>query len=186
MSEQTGTPRAQTTTTERAALQGTLEALDALHADLVLRQSEAQNASARETYDEVLTLLDSLQSEYQRRHDALPPCPAEHASYVFLLDEQGAIHPLPHRIYVSLVRGRATAPNFAGQTLRLAEWYVRLQQDAPDTVVNETYTLLAFDAEGRIDWPATPDQERGALPSAEERTRMLALLFGNQGTASRT
>lgn len=185
MSEQAGTHRAQTTPTERAALQGTLEALDALHADLVLRQSEAQNASARETYDEVLTLLDSLQTEYQRRHDALPPRPAEHASYVFLLDEQGAIHPLPHRVYVSLVRGQATAPHFAGQTLRLAEWYVRLQEGTPETVVNETYTLLAFDSEGRIDWPATPDQERAALPSAEERTRMLALLFGDESTDER-
>lgn len=185
MSEQTGTHPAQTTTTERAALQGTLEALEALRADLVLRQSEAQNASARETYDEVLTLLDSLQAEYQRRHDALPPRPAEHASYVFLLDEQGAIHPLPHRIYVSLVRGQASAPHFAGQTLRLAEWYVRLQQGTPETVVNETYTLLAFDAEGRIDWPATPDHARDALPSAEERTRMLGLLFGDENPAER-
>lgn len=185
MSDQTGIHRPQTTTTERAALQGTLEALDALHADLVLRQSEAQNASARETYDEVLTLLDSLQAEYRRRHATLPPSPAEHASYVFLLDEQGVIHPLPHRLYVSLVRGQATAPHFAGQTLRLAEWYVRLHNSVPDTVVNETYTLLTFDAEGRIDWPATPDQERAALPSAEERTRMLARLFGDESTARR-
>lgn len=174
---------------ERWMLEGALEVLDSLHADLILRRDEARDESAREAWDEVLTRVDALLTEYRRRHAALPQVPAHHASYVFLLDEAGAVHPIPHRLYVALVRDRAAAPQFAGKTLRLAEWYVRLERGTPDTVVNETWGLLAFDREGRIDWSATPAfhphrdsdalvSETAALPSPAERERMLALLFG--------
>jgi hypothetical protein len=85
-------------------------------------------------------------------------------------------------VYVALVRGEAATPQFASQTLRLAEWYVRLQAGEPASVVNETYALLSIDREGRADWSATPGPaeagERAALPSAAERVRMQALLFG--------
>ena len=78
---------------------------------------------------------------------------------------------------------------FAGKTLRLAEWYVRMEQGEPDTVVNETYALLTFDADGRTDWASTPSfhphrdsallaSESASLPSPAEREAMLALLFG--------
>jgi len=65
---------------ERFALEGALEALDLLHEDLILRRDEARNETARETYDEMLTLIDSLETEYQNRQDALPPVSADHAS----------------------------------------------------------------------------------------------------------
>jgi hypothetical protein len=174
---------------ERPMLEGALAALNSLHSDLILRVDEARDESARETYEEVLTLLDSLIIEYRRRHAMMPPVSPHHASYVFLLDEQGGIHPLPHRLYVDLVRGKTVTPQFASKTLRLAEWYVRLHQDEPETVVNETYTLLSFDREGRVDWSATPSlqppsaaaamaAETAPLPNAIERTQMRALLFG--------
>lgn len=174
---------------ERPMLEGALAAFSALHADLILRVDEARDESARETYEEVLTLLDSLIVEYRRRHAMMPPVSPHHASYVFLLDEQGGIHPLPHRLYVDMVRGKTVTPQFAGQTLRLAEWYVRLHQDEPEAVVNETYTLLSFDGKGRVDWSATPSLhpnrasdavvvEAVGLPSAAERAQMRALLFG--------
>jgi hypothetical protein len=175
---------------ERAMLEGALVALSELHSDLVLRLDEARDESARETYNEMLTLLDSLITEYRKRHVMLPPVSAQHASYVFLLDEEGGIHPLPHRLYVDLVRGKTATPQFADKTLRLAEWYVRLQQDEPETVVNETYVLLTFDSEGRVDWTATPslqthrtgsteESNTAALPDSSERTRMYTLLFGS-------
>ena len=71
-----------------------------------------------------------------------------HASYVFLLDEGGGVHAVPHALYVALARGEASAAALAGQTLRLADWYVRLKDGEPDTVVNETYSLVRFDAQG--------------------------------------
>lgn len=174
---------------ERFRLEGALELLDLLHTDLILRRGQVRDASAREAFDEMLTLIDSLPIEYRRREDALPPVTAHHASYAFLLDEHGAVHPLPHRVYVTLVRGEAAIPQFAGKTLRLAEWYVRLQAGEPESVVNETYTLLTIDREGRADWSATPsfpphrpgsaeDSGTAAWPSAAERERMQALLFG--------
>jgi hypothetical protein len=174
---------------ERSELVGALEALGLLHEELILRRDEARDEAAREVYDEMLTLIDSLETEYRKRQTALPPVSAQHASYVFLIDEQGEIHPLPHRLYVALVRGEAATPQFAGKTLRLAEWYVRLEHGEPDTVVNETYALLTFDGEGRVHWSATPSfhphrdsavlaSEAASLPSPSERDDMLALLFG--------
>ena len=73
----------------------------------------------------------------------------------------------------------------AGQTLRLADWYVRLRGGAPDTVVNETYSRVRFDEQGRVDrahasavaqTPAAMP-ESAAWPTAGERDRMRELLF---------
>ena len=106
---------------------------------------------------------------------------AGHASYVFLLDQSGDVHPVPHALYVPLARGEASAPSLAGQTLRLADWYVRLKNGEPDTVVNETYSRLRFDAQGwvhRDAMPATPVLQDTHWPTLSERERMRALLFG--------
>ena len=113
----------------------------------------------------------------------------EHASYVFLLDEDSAVHPVPHALYVALARGQATAPALAGRTLRLADWYVRLKEGAPDTIANETYSMVRFDAQGRVDWTTTPAShaepidvktvpEDADWPTSAERERMRELLFG--------
>ena len=116
---------------------------------------------------------------------------AEHAyaSYVFVLSEDGTVHPVPHALYVALVRGQALAGTLAGQTLRLADWYVRMKNGTPDTVVNETYIQIRFDSDGRVDWtmtppahplPADPDSapNNTSWPTICERERMQALLFG--------
>ncbi len=164
--------------TARAQLQGALDVLETLHGDLVLRRDEAQNEAARDAYDEVLTLVEALQLETRRRRDALPRQAAHHASYVFLLDDTGKPHPLPHPVFVALARGAATAPEFACQTLRVAEWYVRLRDGEPEAVVNEQYHYLTFDAEGRLDWHATPPADDQALPTAAERAGLHGMLFG--------
>lgn len=111
---------------------------------------------------------------------------ASHASYVFLLDESSGVHPVPHALYLALARGEATAEAMAGQTLRLADWYVRLKDGAPDTVVNETYSVVRIDAEGHVDPSLGPiaaqtsaaASENVAWPTAAERSRMRELLFG--------
>jgi hypothetical protein len=106
---------------------------------------------------------------------------AEHASYVFLLDDAGKVHPVPHALYVALARGQASALSLAGQALRLADWFVRLKGGEPDTVVNETYSRLRFDAQGWVNRaamaaaPVVPDADS---PTLAERERMHALLFG--------
>ncbi len=109
-----------------------------------------------------------------------------HASYIFLLDENSGVHPVPHALYVALARGEATAGAMAGQTLRLADWYVRLKCGTPDQVVNETYSLVRFDANGRVDPAHAPSAvqtpaalaENPAWPTTAERERMQELLFG--------
>ena len=100
----------------------------------------------------------------------------EHASYVFLLDDAGGVHAVPHALYVALARHEAHAPTLAGQTLRLADWYVRLKPSGePDVVVNETYGVVRADAQGRVDWTAAPAD--AGWPTAAERERMHAMLF---------
>lgn len=116
---------------------------------------------------------------------------AAHASYVFLLDESGDVHAVPHALYVALARGEATLEAMAGQTLRLADWYVRLKGGAPDVVVNETYSLVRFDAQGRVDPAHAPSAaqtqaaavENAAWPTAAERGRMRELLFADAMTS---
>ncbi|MFN3566685.1 MAG: hypothetical protein ACK4V1_11960 [Burkholderiaceae bacterium] len=98
-----------------------------------------------------------------------------HASYVFLLDETGGVHAAPHALYVALIRHEASAPMLAGQTLRVADWYVRLKGGEPDAVVNETYGVVRVDAHGRVKWTAAPAD--AGWPTAAERRQMLALLF---------
>ena len=106
---------------------------------------------------------------------------AGYASYVFLLDSVNGIHPVPHALYVALAQGHALAPVLAGQTLRLADWYVRLKAGVPEAVINETYTLATFDAQGRVDGSNKPNNpikdEAAGWPSLAERTQMHALLF---------
>ena len=117
---------------------------------------------------------------------------AEHASYVFLLDESSAVHAVPHALYVALARGEATLEAMAGKALRLADWFVRLKCGAPDTVVNETYSLLRFDAQGRVERAHVPGaaqasavaaEENAAWPTTAERDRMRELLFGKAPSA---
>lgn len=103
------------------------------------------------------------------------------ASYAFLLDEDGGVHAVPHALYVALARGEASAPSLAGQTLRLADWYVRLKDGAPDSVANETYSRLRFDAQGWVDRSAgltVPVAQDADWPTLAERERMQTLLFG--------
>lgn len=105
-----------------------------------------------------------------------------HASYVFLLDPQGGVHPLPHALYVALARGTARAPTLAGGTFRLADWYVRLSNGEPDAVVNETYVLLRIDAEGRVHTEPAPAGT--GWPTLAERERMDAALFRRDEAAA--
>jgi hypothetical protein len=113
-----------------------------------------------------------------------------YASYVFLLDDDD-VHAIPHALYVALATGQASAAALAGQTLRLADWYVRLKDGEPDAVVNETYDLLRLDAQGRVEGShvhvtqASQTHTAAATvsgseiwPTDTERERMQALLWG--------
>lgn len=116
-------------------------------------------------------------------------CPAPqadaYASYVFLLDENGGVHPLPHGLYVALARAEAASEALAGRRFRLVDWYVRMQHGAPQAVVNETCTEVVFDTQGRLDVRARPESGiASAWPSADERRRMHAMVFGLPAAAA--
>lgn len=169
----------------RMRVEGALEALGFLRAELDRMRAEADELSGPEALDETLGRVDGLVVRYLRQQTALPSIEGQYASRAFLLDGTGETHPLPHGVYLALVRGEAAAPQFAGQTLRLAEWYLRLHDDEPTEIVNETYTFLVIDHEGRADWRASPEPQappaasaNPALPTTAERERMQAALFG--------
>lgn len=100
----------------------------------------------------------------------------EHASYVFLLDDEAEVHAIPHALYVALARHAATAPMLAGRTLRLADWYVRVGEGGePQAIVNETYALARFDPDGRLELAQAPAET--GWPTPAERGRMQEMLF---------
>ena len=75
----------------------------------------------------------------------------------------------------------AAAPTFAGQTLRLADWYVRLKDGEPEAVINESYQLWRVDAQGQVDALAAPAD--AGWPTQAERELMQALLFAPAAAA---
>ena len=142
----------------------------------------------------VYSTVEASGRAVEARHDE-DKVVAGYASFVFLLDGSGDVHAVPHALYVALARGQASAPALAGQTLRLADWYVRLKGGKPDVVVNETYGLARFNEQGEVDWARSssthprrpgdiPVPEDATWPTATERERMQAILF--DGSASAT
>lgn len=118
---------------------------------------------------------------------------------IFFLSRAGDVRPVGQEHYARLLRGEGVAPEYAGQTVRVADWYV---EAGAGEVRNETYSLLGFNAEGRAVPPggngegeggaycppvaeaeaAQPEGTRGSnlevpwLPSEAERLRMRSLL----------
>lgn len=100
-----------------------------------------------------------------------PNLPSDHATYVALLDEAGGVLPLSNALDLALVCGDDDAPDFAGRTMTLADWHVRLDERMLDFVVNETYTPLTFDSRGKIDWTATIPGVNHRAAVGEERVK---------------
>ena len=103
---------------------------------------------------------------------------AQHESRLFLLD-QYKVQSLAHDRYVILVRGEATATEFAGHRFILVDWYLRMACGQPEAVVNETCSWLVFDEHGAIDPQAAHDIDVVALPTETQWTEIRELAFGN-------
>jgi len=157
-------------------INGAQEMLGLLRERLQMQRDELGPESAQEAMDEMLTQVLAMQSEYQRRLQAIHP---HHKSYLFFLSEAEVI-PIRHDCYIPLVEGKAVADEFAGQTLRLADWYVRVDNEVPQKVVNETYSWLVFDEFGRLDLHAAQAIETSPLPSADERIQIETRQFESE------
>ena len=83
-----------------------------------------------------------------------------HQTQIFIVLDTGQIEPLPHGQYVRLLCGELALPEYANQTLRIADWYVEIRDGRPVSVHNETYSLLHFDEHGRIHRPHERHGER--------------------------
>ncbi|MBI1285930.1 MAG: hypothetical protein GC183_16620 [Thiobacillus sp.] len=154
-------------------LNGALEVLGLLREKLMLQRDELGAESAQEAVDEMRSQVDALQIECQQRRANLHP---HHKSYQFVLTDEEVL-PVRHDCYVKLLRGEAELSEFKGQTLRLADWYMFMQDDKPQEVVNETYNWLALDEFGRADLHAARDIQASPLPTTRERKEIYRRLF---------
>jgi hypothetical protein len=154
-------------------ISGALEILGLLRERLTLQRDEIGAQSGREAVDEMLTQVDALQLEYLRRSKNLHP---HHKSYQFFLTDKG-VSPILHESYIDLVSGKAINTELAGQTCRLADWYVQMINDVPQQLVNETYSWLTFDDSGHVNLHAAKAIEASPLPTEEEHKKIKKLLF---------
>ena len=154
-------------------INGALEVLGLLREKLILQRDVIGAESAQEAVDEMLTQIDAMHSEYQRRRHELHP---HYKSYLFYLIDDEVI-PIVHDCYVLLVKGEADASEFAGQMLLLADLYVRMDDEVPKQVVNETYSWLVFDKFGRLDLHAALAIEALPMPTKKERRQIENRLF---------
>ncbi|MEP6587913.1 MAG: HAD-IC family P-type ATPase, partial [Polaromonas sp.] len=101
-----------------------------------------------------------------------------HQTRLFLLDDNGWVAPLAHERYVALVRHQASESEFAGRSLMLVDWYLRLAGQRPQAVVNETCSWLVFDAAGRLDPHAAHAIEAPARPTEAQWAQIRTRVFG--------
>lgn len=115
-----------------------------------------------------------------------PGASARHASYTFLLGDDGDVQALPHALYQALIHAEPAPPALWGMRYRLADWYVALADERPARVVREWYGWVRIDEQGHFHpEDAGPGaQARGpdnidptALPTATERQRLQDTLF---------
>lgn len=165
--------REQDVTKELNRLQGALDALGLVRERLLSQRDELGHESARDAVDEMLTQVEALLAEYGCQRAELHP---HYRSYQFFLSADEVL-PIPHDYYVALVSGKAITGEFAGRTLRLADWYVRVHDGTPQEVVNETYVWLVFDTFGRADLHGARAIETSPLPSPAEREEIRRHLF---------
>ena len=154
-------------------LNGALGILGLLRERLELQMDEVADETGQEALDETLSYVVALRSEYLRRQQELHP---HHKTCLFYLTDE-AVLPVLHDCYVQLVEGKPVAREFFNQTLRLADWYVRVENEVPKQVVNETYSWLVFDQHGRLDLQAAHAIEESPLPTETERQRIKQQLF---------
>ena len=75
---------------------------------------------------------------------------AMHRTHIFIVLHTGQIEPLRQSQYVQLLRGEVTLPDYANETVRLADWYVEVTPGRPVAVHSETYSLLHIDEKGHV------------------------------------
>ncbi|GAC35233.1 hypothetical protein [Paraglaciecola polaris] len=101
----------------------------------------------------------------------------QHETRLFLIEED-TVKPLEHEHYLALVRGKSTAQEYAGRRFTLVDWYVRLVRGQPEAVVNETYSWLVFDAQGRLDFNAAHEIDAETAPTEAHWAQLKELVFG--------
>ena len=154
-------------------INGALKILGLLRQQLELQLDVVANETGQKALDETLSYVIALRSEYLRRQKKLYP---HHKTYLFYLTDE-AVLPISHDCYVPLVEGKSVVCEFFNQTFRLADWYVHVEKEVPQRVVNETYSWLVFDQHGQLDLQAAHTIEESPLPTETERERIKQQLF---------
>ena len=67
---------------------------------------------------------------------------------VFFRLNDRSLMPIKYEDYVSLMHRRQPMPEYAGQQIRLAIFYLEMTETVPATVINAAYELLELDEDG--------------------------------------
>lgn len=79
-----------------------------------------------------------------------------HRTLIFFFPESGVPEAVAQQDYVRLLRHEAARPDFSGQTLRVADWYVHTEASHPPRIENETYSFLRFNQAGEVEKAVAP------------------------------
>lgn len=91
--------------------------------------------------------------------------------YVFLCPSSNEVEPIPHEHYLMLMHKQKALPQYAGQHIRVAIFYVTMDGEKPIKAVNATYGLLDFDNEGYASPHAghfSPEQNRAFYEAVQK------------------
>jgi hypothetical protein len=70
--------------------------------------------------------------------------------FVFLCPSSNEVEPISHAHYLELVHRQKVLPEYTGRQIRLAIFYVAMENGQPVKAVNATYGLLDVDDEGFV------------------------------------
>jgi hypothetical protein len=105
---------------------------------------------------------------------------------IFFMNGPGTPERIPRDDYVGVARGEKLLPQYAGQQVRVADWYVRMDGERPAGIENETYSFLDFDATGHAAWPGKAEhldvkpKEPAWSPTPEQRAVLQSLVFSTR------
>ena len=97
-----------------------------------------------------------------------------HRTFIFFVPERGPATPISQDDYAQLVRGELQLRHLAGQRVRVADWYAEMADGRPAKVIDETYSALRLDEQGRV---SEIEAEGSSLPGTSERSLLEQLLF---------
>jgi len=109
-----------------------------------------------------------------------------HQTIIFFLPENGPPKLVRQDNYAELAKGAVSSSQYRSQRVRVADWYIEINEENQWKLQNETYSFLRFDddgyakrPEGHVDREKPDRPQKGSdtwAPSEPERLALQHLL----------